>query len=79
MGQDRQQQLRRARLVAGVAATIISLACGTNVSHPPSSEAEFLRGAVDILLGFSLPYQLSHMIHTHIYIRTSLTYATLEP
>ncbi|QPH10021.1 hypothetical protein C2857_001151 [Epichloe festucae Fl1] len=30
MGQDRQQQLRRARLVAGVAATIISLACGTN-------------------------------------------------
>lgn len=31
MGQQ-NQQMRRARLVASVAATIISLACGTNVS-----------------------------------------------
>ncbi|KAG6018139.1 hypothetical protein E4U54_000003 [Claviceps lovelessii] len=30
MGRDRQQQLRLARLIASVAATVISLACGTN-------------------------------------------------
>lgn len=32
MGKYERQELRRARLVASAAATIISLACGTNVS-----------------------------------------------
>jgi hypothetical protein len=31
MGQQQQQRLRRARIGASVAATVISLACGTNV------------------------------------------------
>lgn len=32
MANSRENELHRARLVASVAATIISLACGTNVS-----------------------------------------------
>lgn len=57
MGRDRQQQLRLARLIASVAATVISLACGTNVGPPPSPPFFFQQGvghvAVDgILISF---------------------------
>lgn len=51
----REQQLHRARLVSSVAATMISLACGTNVclSHESeiSMESEVLNSTIVRLLG----------------------------